>query len=91
MAGAEGRSCCDGSELAMREEPIVCFYLGEKMQREQTECEPQQVNQTQMLYLPCLLKSASEYATHPREDFSFLCFFFFFSKVSTVCSQLTKA
>lgn len=71
MAGAEGQRCCDGSELAMREEPIVCFYLWEKMHRQQTECKSLQVNQTQTLDLPCLLKSASEYATHPREDFLF--------------------
>lgn len=71
MAGAEGRSCCDGSELAMREEPIVCFYLREKMHGQQTECKSQKVNQAQTLDLPCLLKSACEYATHPREDFLF--------------------
>lgn len=85
MAEPERRTCCDGSEVAMREEPIVCFYVREKCTDNRASA-----NLSGSIKLRCCTWSASstsgrEYATHPRGDF------FFSLKVSTVYSQLTKA
>lgn len=74
MAEPERRTCCDGSEVAMREEPIVCFYLWEKRTHNRASA-----NLSRSIKLRCCTWSASstsgrEYTTHPRGDF------FFYSK-----------